>query len=85
MDKQHIEKLIKTGLENVSVEVRGDDGAHFEALVISEEFVGKRTLARHKLVYATLGEAMGREIHALSLRTLTPAEARASSEGGDAD
>jgi stress-induced morphogen len=52
---------------------------HFEALVISPSFAGKLPLARHRMVYATLGELMGGAIHALALRTLTPEEA---SRGG---
>jgi stress-induced morphogen len=48
---------------------------HFEAVVVAEAFRGKLPLARHRMVYATLGERMGGEIHALSLRTLTPDEA----------
>jgi acid stress-induced BolA-like protein IbaG/YrbA len=47
---------------------------HFEALVVSARFAGKLPLARHRMVYATLGELMGGAIHALSLRTLTPDE-----------
>lgn len=75
MDKHDIQQLISAGLQQAKVSVSGDDGAHFDALVVCESFAGKRTLERHKLVYATLGEAMGREIHALSLKTLTPDEA----------
>jgi acid stress-induced BolA-like protein IbaG/YrbA len=57
--------------------VQGEDGVHFEATVVSEAFAGKLPLARHRMVYATLGEKMGGEIHALQLRTVTPAEAAA--------
>ncbi|NNF50936.1 MAG: BolA/IbaG family iron-sulfur metabolism protein [Gammaproteobacteria bacterium] len=84
MDKDEIKRLISAGLAQAEVHVTGDDGAHFQALVICESFAGKRTLERHKLVYATLGEAMGREIHALSLRTLTPSEADSGSARGPA-
>ena len=59
---------------SAKVEVRGADGRHFEALIVSEQFAGQRTLQRHRAVYATLGTLVGEEIHALSLRTLTPAE-----------
>ena len=45
--------------------------------MVSEAFAGKLPLARHRMVYATLGEKMGGEIHALQLRTITPAEAAA--------
>ena len=69
-----VKRLIEQGLPSAKVEVESGDNTHFEALVISAEFEGKRPLARHQMVYAALGTAMGREIHALSLRTLTPAE-----------
>ena len=69
-----VKALIQQGLPSAHVEVSGEDHTHFEALVVSPEFEGKRPLARHQMVYATLGQLMGREIHALSLRTLTPAE-----------
>ena len=74
MDPNTIRELIQQGLPDARVAVRGDDGVHFEALVVSEAFRGKLPLARHRLVYATLGERMGGEIHALALRTLTPEE-----------
>jgi acid stress-induced BolA-like protein IbaG/YrbA len=69
-----VKALIQQGLPLATVEVSGEDHTHFEALVVCAEFEGKRPLARHQMVYATLGARMGREIHALSLRTLTPAE-----------
>ena len=69
--------LIEQGLPGARADVQGDDGVHFEATVVSEAFAGKLPLARHRLVYATLGERMGGEIHALALKTLTPAEAGA--------
>ena len=72
---EDIRKMIIEGLPGATAEVRGDDGVHFEATVVSGAFEGKRTLERHRLVYATLGSLMGAEIHALSLDTLTPAEA----------
>lgn len=50
------------------------DGTHFEAHIVSPAFEGKRTLERQRLVYAALGERMREEIHALSMRTQTPAE-----------
>jgi acid stress-induced BolA-like protein IbaG/YrbA len=77
MDSNQIKSLIEQGLPGATAEVRGDDGVHFEALVVSTAFAGKLPLARHRLVYATLGELMGGAIHALSLKTLTPAEVAA--------
>ncbi|HET8940877.1 MAG TPA: BolA/IbaG family iron-sulfur metabolism protein [Rudaea sp.] len=75
MDTRTIQTLIEQGLSGARVQVNSDDNVHFDAVVIAAEFAGKLPLARHRLVYATLGEAMGGEIHALSLKTLTPEEA----------
>lgn len=74
MDAEIIQKLIETGLPGAEVQVYGDDGVHFEATVVSTAFRGKLPLARHRLVYATLGELMGGAIHALALKTVTPEE-----------
>ncbi|QNH20476.1 BolA family transcriptional regulator [Xanthomonas sp. GW] len=75
MDAETIRKLIEAGLPGARVQVQGDDGVHFEATVVSEDFAGKLPLARHRMVYATLGELMGGAIHALALTTLTPEQA----------
>lgn len=75
MNAQTIQHLIQAGLPGANVQVQGDDGVHFEATVICAAFAGKLPLARHRMVYATLGERMGGEIHALALKTLTPDEA----------
>lgn len=75
MTPDFIRTLILQGMPGARVEVSGDDGVHFEALVVSDAFAGKLPLARHRMVYATLGERMGGEIHALALKTLTPDEA----------
>lgn len=75
MNPSIIRELILAGLDDAEVNVAGDDGVHFEALVISSQFEGLRPLQRHRIVYATLGEKLGGEIHALALKTLTPAEA----------
>jgi acid stress-induced BolA-like protein IbaG/YrbA len=75
MNTETIRQLIERGLPGALVEVQGEDGVHFEARVVSDAFAGKLPLARHRMVYATLGERMGGEIHALALKTLTPQEA----------
>jgi acid stress-induced BolA-like protein IbaG/YrbA len=75
MDSGHIQALIEDGLPGARVEVDSADGVHFEATVVAVQFAGKLPLARHRLVYATLGELMGGAIHALALKTLTPEEA----------
>ena len=64
---------IEAGLACEHVEVIGD-GEHFQALVVSAEFAGRNRVQRHQLVYAALGSRMREEIHALSMRTLTPQE-----------
>ena len=69
MTKTEIAALIQTGLPNATVTVIGDDGQHFEATVVCADFAGKMPLAQHRMVYATLGEKMGRDIHALKLTT----------------
>lgn len=53
-------------------------GGHYRIVIVSSEFAGKASVARHRLVYDALGEMMHREIHALAIRALTPDEARAN-------
>ena len=74
MNTETNKNLIEQGLPGAKADVQGADGVHFEAVVVAEAFAGKLPLARHRLVYATLGDLMGGEIHALSLKTLTPEE-----------
>ncbi len=74
MDPMEVTRLIQEGLESAEVDVRSDDGSHFAALVVSDEFEGMRPLQRHQLVYKALGERVGREIHALTIRALTRSE-----------
>ena len=69
MTKEDIQKLIEDGLPGARASVSGDDGQHFEAEVVCAAFAGKAPIAQHRMVYAALGEKMGREIHALQLKT----------------
>ena len=73
---ESIKQSIQSGLACEHVEVLGD-GQHFQALIVSREFEGRSRVQRHQLVYAALGERMREEIHALSMKTLTPQEWRA--------
>ena len=73
VEPRSIEASIRAGLAVTHLEVSGD-GAHFEALVVSPAFVGLARVRRHQLVYAALGDRMREEIHALSMKTLTPEE-----------
>ena len=68
-----IKNYIANGLECTHVEVEGD-GQHFNAVIVSNSFAGKRLVQRHQLVYTALGDRMREEIHALSMKTLTPEE-----------
>jgi len=77
---EQIRTYIEAGLPCAHVQVQGD-GAHFEALIVSAAFEGKRPIARHQLVYTALGDRMRDEIHALSMRTLTPTEYREAARG----
>ena len=74
MDSATIEQMIRDGMPDAEVRVSGEDGTHFEAVVISPSFEGQPTIRRHRMVYATLGSKMGNEIHALGLQTLAPSE-----------
>jgi acid stress-induced BolA-like protein IbaG/YrbA len=74
MNPQQIRELIQAGIASASATVTSDDNVHFEAVVVSPAFAGKRPLQRHQLVYATLGAAVGNEIHALALQVFTPEE-----------
>ncbi len=68
-----VKNYITAGLDCTHIEVEGD-GQHFNAVIVSSLFTDKRLIARHQLVYAALGERMREEIHALSMKTLTPEE-----------
>jgi acid stress-induced BolA-like protein IbaG/YrbA len=67
--KDDIKLLIEAGLPGATARVLGDDGRHFEAEVTYDGFAGKSVIQQHRMVYATLGEKMGRDIHALQLKT----------------
>ena len=71
-----IQGWISAGLAGSRVEVDGD-GQHFEAVVVCEDFAGKSLIQRHQMVYGALGDRMKSEIHALSMKTITPDEMQA--------
>jgi acid stress-induced BolA-like protein IbaG/YrbA len=83
MDPAEIKSLIEKGLEGATVDVFSDDNTHFAARVISGAFEGKRSIARHQLIYACLGSLMGNEIHAMTIRAHTPEEWAALQESGN--
>lgn len=69
-----VKRLISDGLACEFIEVQGDDGVHFSAIVVSPAFDGMSTLNQHRAVKETLGKLLGNEIHALGLKTYTPAK-----------
>lgn len=78
MQPEEIKSLIEAGIPGCTALVSGPDGTHFEAVIVSEQFAGRSLVQQHQLVYRALGERMGREIHALSMQTLTPEQWEAS-------
>jgi acid stress-induced BolA-like protein IbaG/YrbA len=72
LSANELKTYITNGLACEHIEVLGDDGQHFEALIVSPAFVGKNMVQQHQLVYQALGDRMRSEIHALSMRTFTP-------------
>ena len=70
---EQVKKYIEAGMACEHVEVSGD-GHHFEAVIVSAAFNGKRKVQQHQVVYHALGDRMREEIHALSMQTLTPEE-----------
>lgn len=72
LSAQQLEGYIQQGLSCEFIRVLGDDGTHFEAIVVSAAFEGRRMVQQHQLVYQALGDRMRAEIHALSMKTYTP-------------
>lgn len=69
---ENLKTYIESSLPCEYVQVEGDDGRHFQALIVSGEFKDKNTVQQHQLVYKSLGDRMKQEIHALSMKTFTP-------------
>ena len=76
-----VEQFIAAGLACAHLAVEGD-GRHFFATIVSDAFEGRSRVARHQQVYAVLGERMREQIHALSMKTLTPTEWLAEGAAG---
>ncbi len=72
MTADELRSTIMNGLPCDHVQVLGDDGQHFEAVIVSPRFAGKNMVQQHQLVYLALGDRMRAEIHALAMRTFTP-------------
>ena len=77
---EEVQQYIAAGLPCEHLSVEGD-GQHFFATIVSSDFDGKNRVARHQRVYQALGDRMRAEIHALSMKTLTPAEWATQGQG----
>ena len=71
---EQLKTWIESGFDDAQITVEGD-GHHFEAVIVTTAFEGKSRIQRHQMVYAALGDKMKAEVHALSMKTLTPSEA----------
>ncbi|MBI2381556.1 MAG: BolA family transcriptional regulator [Gammaproteobacteria bacterium] len=79
MNPDAIKALILNVLPDAELRVAGDDGVHFEAVIVSASFAGVRPVKRHQMVYAALNDKLASgELHALSFKTYTPDEWQAS-------
>jgi stress-induced morphogen len=76
VDSEEIRRRVATALPGSEISIRDmvGDGDHLEMIVVSPVFEGKTTLERHRLVYAPLKDLLGGALHALALKTMTPAE-----------
>ena len=74
LSADQLESYIAASLDCDYIKVMGDDGTHFEAVIVSPAFEGKRMVAQHQLVYGALGDRMRAEIHALGMKTYTPTQ-----------
>ena len=74
LSAEQLKSYITASLACDYIQVLGDDGTHFEAVIVSPAFEGKRMVAQHQLVYAALGDRMRAEIHALGMKTYTPSD-----------
>jgi acid stress-induced BolA-like protein IbaG/YrbA len=83
MDPSEIKALIENGLAGASASIFSEDNTHYAALVICDDFAGKRAIARHQMIYRCLGALMGNEIHAMSIRAHTPEEWRELQAAGE--
>ena len=79
---QQVRDFLAAGLVCEHLEVDGD-GRHFFATIVSDAFAGRSRVARHQQVYAALGDRMREQIHALSMKTLTPSEFAADPSAPD--
>ncbi|MEX0429939.1 BolA family protein [Spiribacter insolitus] len=80
MEPEAIRALLQAGLRDAEVEVAGD-GRHFQARIVSPDFDGLPLLRRHRLVYDLLQSHIDSDVlHAISMRTLTPAQAAAEQD-----
>lgn len=74
LSADQLKSYITASLDCDYIKVMGDDGTHFEAVIVSPAFEGKNMVQQHQLVYGALGDRMRAEIHALGMKTYTPTQ-----------
>ncbi|MGJ8662696.1 MAG: BolA family protein [Marinicella sp.] len=74
MHPNEVKRLLSTQINCEHIEVNGEDQRHYDALVVSQDFEGMMKIKRHRLIYQALGDHMIVDIHALSIKAMTPAE-----------
>jgi len=74
MQPEEVKKLIETHIPGAQAEVMSPDNSHFEVIIIAEAFAGQSPVKKHQMVYAALGNSFENDIHALAMKTYTPAE-----------
>ena len=74
MNSAEITDALRENLIDSIIDVKSPDNTHFEALIVSDQFIDKTRLKRHQIIYECLGDAVGAEIHALSIRAYTKEE-----------
>ena len=74
MHPKEVKKLLSTQIKCDHIEVYGEDQRHYEVLLVSPEFEGLMKIKRHRKIYDALGDHMIADIHALTIKAMTPAE-----------
>ncbi|WP_223788852.1 BolA family protein [Marinicella meishanensis] len=74
MHPDEVKKLLSAQINCEHIEVHGEDRRHYEAVVVSADFDGLMKIKRHRMIYQALGQHMASDIHALSIKALTPDE-----------
>jgi len=78
---EELRGMLQQAFPTGTVQLESNDNVHFQLLIVAEEFDGKNMVEQHQMVYAALGDAMREAVHALTIRSLTPAQWKAQGGG----